>query len=42
MKKYVYILFVFLFVGCDDSVGEVIVKIPEASGITVATQTHSW
>lgn len=33
MKKYVYILFVFLFVGCDDSVGEVIVKIPEASGI---------
>ena len=33
MRNYLYLLLVFLFVGCGDSVGEEIVKIPEASGI---------
>jgi len=41
MRSYVYILIAFLFVGCDDSLGEVIVKIPEASGISYCSNSDT-
>ena len=41
MRNYVYILMVFLFVGCDDSIGKEIVKIPEASGISYCSNSDT-
>jgi len=41
MKHYVYALIVLLFVGCGNSVGEEIVKIPEASGISYCHNSNT-
>ena len=41
MRHTIYILIAFLFVGCDDSIGEEIVKIPEASGISYCSNTDT-
>ena len=42
MKKYGYLAFIFLLLGCDSSTGKEIAKIPEASGIGYCENTDTF